>query len=290
MRSQPQSFVLAAERTAVSQFSQAGLAAGMRLVPASGAAVADYIETLKPRVMSLVVFTGIVGMALAPGHLNPVQALVAVLCIAVGAGAAGAINMWYERYRRANAPHRPAASADRADGAGRGARLGRRARGRRRARHDPGVELAGGGAARSDHWLLRLRLHDLAEAADAAEHRHWWCRGRRSAGDRLGGGDRRHRLGGGGAIRHRVLMDAAAFLGIIALSDRRLRSGARTDAARSRRYGSDQATDFLLLPVAVAGLFRALHAGYGGRALWRRRRPAQSRVHRFGHSPLGPRR
>src|SRR5215472_13308483 len=167
MRSQPQSFVLAAERTAVSQFSQAGLAAGMRLVPASGAAVADYIETLKPRVMSLVVFTGIVGMALAPGRLNPVQALVAVLCIAVGAGAAGAINMWYERYRRANAPHRPAASADRADGAGRGARLGRRARGRRRARHDPGVELAGCGAARSDHWLLRLRLHDLAEAAGA---------------------------------------------------------------------------------------------------------------------------
>src|SRR5215472_8147800 len=97
MRSQPQSFVLAGGRTAVSQFSQAGLAAGMRLVPASGAAVADYIETLKPRVMSLVVFTGIVGMALAPGHLNPVQALVAVLCIAVGAGAAGAINMWYDR-------------------------------------------------------------------------------------------------------------------------------------------------------------------------------------------------
>src|SRR5215472_354350 len=268
MRSQPQSFVLAAERTAVSQFSQAGLAAGMRLVPASGAAVADYIETLKPRVMSLVVFTGIVGMALAPGHLNPVQALVAVLCIAVGAGAAGAINMWYERYRRANAPHRPAASADRADGAGRGARL------RRRARHDPGVELAGGGAARSDHWLLRLRLHDLAEAADAAEHRHWRCRGRRSAGDRLGGGDRRHRLGGAGAIRHRVLVDAAAFLGIIALSGRRLRRGARTDAAGGRRCGSDQATDFLLLPGAVAGLFRALHAGHRGRALWRRRRPA----------------
>src|SRR6516164_8090687 len=97
MRSQPQSFVLAAERTAVSQFSQAGLAAGMRLAPASGAAVADYVETLKPRVMLLVVFTGIVGMALAPGHLNPVQAMVAVLCIAVGAGAAGAINMWYDR-------------------------------------------------------------------------------------------------------------------------------------------------------------------------------------------------
>src|SRR5215467_1922017 len=97
MRSQPQSLVFAAERAAVSQFSQAGPAAGMRLAPASGAAVADYVEILKPRVMSLVVFTGIVGMALAPGHLNPVRALIAVLCIAVGAGAAGAINMWYDR-------------------------------------------------------------------------------------------------------------------------------------------------------------------------------------------------
>src|SRR5215471_21856314 len=86
MRSQPQSLVFAAERAAVSQFSQAGPAAGMRSAPASGAAVADYVETLKPRVMSLVVFTGIVGMALAPGHLNPVQALIAVLCIAVLGG------------------------------------------------------------------------------------------------------------------------------------------------------------------------------------------------------------
>ena len=64
---------------------------------ASGAAVADYVEVLKPRVMSLVVFTGLVGLALAPGHLHPVLAAAAVLCIAVGAGAAGAINMWYER-------------------------------------------------------------------------------------------------------------------------------------------------------------------------------------------------
>jgi len=81
----------------VSRFSQASPAADVRLAPTSGAAVADYVEILKPRVMSLVVFTGIVGMALAPGHLNPVQALVAVLCIAVGAGTAGALNMWYDR-------------------------------------------------------------------------------------------------------------------------------------------------------------------------------------------------
>jgi len=70
------------------------------LLPLTGestAAVGDFIEILKPRVMSLVVFTGFVGLIIAPGHLHPVLAAVAVLCIAIGAGAAGAINMWYER-------------------------------------------------------------------------------------------------------------------------------------------------------------------------------------------------
>src|ERR1043166_5417757 len=47
--------------------------------------------------MSLVVFTGFVGLVMAPGHLHPVLAAIAVLCIAVGAGASGAINMWYDR-------------------------------------------------------------------------------------------------------------------------------------------------------------------------------------------------
>ena len=69
-------------------------AAALRL---HGAAVGDYLQILKPRVMSLVTFTGIVGLVLAPGHLHPVLAAVAVLCIAVAAGASGAINMWYER-------------------------------------------------------------------------------------------------------------------------------------------------------------------------------------------------
>ena len=63
----------------------------------AGPGVGDYAALLKPRVMSLVVFTGFVGLYLAPGHLHPVLAAVAVLCIAVGAGASGAINMWYDR-------------------------------------------------------------------------------------------------------------------------------------------------------------------------------------------------
>ncbi len=56
----------------------------------------DYFALLKPRVMSLVVFTGLAGMLLAPGGLHPVLAFTALLCIAVGAGASGAINMWFD--------------------------------------------------------------------------------------------------------------------------------------------------------------------------------------------------
>jgi protoheme IX farnesyltransferase len=67
------------------------------IAPVSSAAVGDYVQILKPRVMSLVVFTGVVGLVMAPGHLHPFLAAVAILCIAVGAGASGAINMWYDR-------------------------------------------------------------------------------------------------------------------------------------------------------------------------------------------------
>ena len=57
----------------------------------------DWFALLKPRVMTLVVFTGWIGLAVAPGHLHPVLAFTAILCIAVAAGASGAINMWYDR-------------------------------------------------------------------------------------------------------------------------------------------------------------------------------------------------
>src|ERR1043165_5736775 len=60
------------------------------------AEVGDYIELMKPRVMSLVVFTAMVGLVLAPVPMHPVMAFTALLCIAVGAGAAGALNMWYD--------------------------------------------------------------------------------------------------------------------------------------------------------------------------------------------------
>jgi len=59
--------------------------------------VVEYALLLKPRVMSLVVFTAWAGMMMAPGTIDPVTALIAILCIAVAAGASAAINMWYDR-------------------------------------------------------------------------------------------------------------------------------------------------------------------------------------------------
>ncbi|MEN3380144.1 MAG: heme o synthase [Hyphomicrobiales bacterium] len=71
---------------------------GPVLAPAepSLAGVEDYIALLKPRVMSLVVFTALVGLLVAPGHVHPVIGFTALLCIAIGAGASGALNMWYD--------------------------------------------------------------------------------------------------------------------------------------------------------------------------------------------------
>ncbi|MBM3569426.1 MAG: protoheme IX farnesyltransferase [Alphaproteobacteria bacterium] len=73
----------------------------MTAAPSVGAleaapSVGDFWALLKPRVMSLVVFTALVGMAVAPEAPHPVLGFVALLCIAVGAGAAGALNQWYE--------------------------------------------------------------------------------------------------------------------------------------------------------------------------------------------------
>ena len=78
--------------------SEVTLKPGTYPAASAGADPRDFWLLLKPRVMSLVVFTGAVGLFLAPrGDIHPVQMVVAILCIAVGSGAAGAINMWYER-------------------------------------------------------------------------------------------------------------------------------------------------------------------------------------------------
>ena len=67
--------------------------AGVRL---SRATARDFLALLKPRVMALAVFTAFVGLVAAPGVMNPASAVLAIVAIATGAGAAGALNMWYD--------------------------------------------------------------------------------------------------------------------------------------------------------------------------------------------------
>jgi protoheme IX farnesyltransferase len=65
-------------------------------VPSLGGSVRDFLELMKPRVMSLVIFTALTGMITAPGTLHPALGAIALLAIAVGAGASGALNMWFD--------------------------------------------------------------------------------------------------------------------------------------------------------------------------------------------------
>ena len=60
------------------------------------ARVEDYLALLKPSVMQLVVFTAVVGLVVAPGTINPIIAVISVLCIAIGAGGSAALNMWFD--------------------------------------------------------------------------------------------------------------------------------------------------------------------------------------------------
>jgi protoheme IX farnesyltransferase len=66
------------------------------MTPALPAEWRDFLALTKPRVMTLVVFTGLCGLLAAPVHIHPILGFTAILCIAVGAGASGALNMWYE--------------------------------------------------------------------------------------------------------------------------------------------------------------------------------------------------
>jgi protoheme IX farnesyltransferase len=69
--------------------------AGVSATTASASAM-DYVRLMKPRVMSLVVFTAMSGLIAAPGEMNPITAAASILAVALGSGAAGALNMWYD--------------------------------------------------------------------------------------------------------------------------------------------------------------------------------------------------
>lgn len=94
----------------------------------STASPSDYLALLKPRVMSLVVFTALAGVLIAPAHVNPVIGFASLLAIAVGAGASGALNMWYDAdidalMRRTRNRPIPAGKISRDDALGFGATL-----------------------------------------------------------------------------------------------------------------------------------------------------------------------
>ncbi len=74
----------------------AGTASDLEGARASLAGPSDYVALLKPRVMSLVVFTSLAAMIAAPGHIHPLVAMTALLCVAIGAGASGALNQWFD--------------------------------------------------------------------------------------------------------------------------------------------------------------------------------------------------
>ena len=200
-----------------------------------GGTVGDYIALLKPRVMSLVIFTAFVGYVLAPGALHPVLGAIAILAVAVGAGASGAINMWYDRdidavMARTKGRPIPAGrvNADEALAFGVVLSIG-------------SVVVMGLAVNWLAAGLLALTigyyvfLHHVAKAPNPAEYCRGRCRRRLSADDWLGRRDRRGLDRIIGSIRHNLHVDAAAFLGLGALPERRLPRRRRAHAASSRR-------------------------------------------------------
>ena len=151
----------------------------------------DFIALLKPRVMSLVVYTAIAGMLIAAPGLNFTLVVAALIAITVGAGASGALNMWYDAdidavMRRTAKRPIPMGRVTPSEALAFGLTLAALSV------FTLGIvaNWLAAGAARLHDLLLYRRLFDVAEARDAAEHRHRRRRRRLSADGRL---RRRHR-------------------------------------------------------------------------------------------------
>ena len=133
----------------------------------------DFFALTKPRVMSLVIFTGLCGMLAAPTQIDPILAFTAILCIAIGAGGAAALNQWWEADLDAGMKRHPGATlARRADGTHLGARFRDGPVVRLGIGDGPGDRLAGGCDPGVVDRLLRGDLYRLAQAAHPAEHRY----------------------------------------------------------------------------------------------------------------------
>ena len=187
----------------------------------------DYFQLLKPRVMSLVVFTGLAGMVIAPGGflggLHPVLAFTALLCIAVGSGAAGAINMWYDRdidakMERTKARPLPAGRMEAGEVLGFGVTLSVFS-----------VIIMGlavnilSAALLAAAILFYVFVYTIGlKTPHPAKYRDWRRGGGFPTGDWLGGGNRFDWFGADYLVFADIFMDTAAFLGFGLVSQRRI--------------------------------------------------------------------
>ena len=202
--------------------------------PVPRAAWRDYLTLTKPRIMVLLLLTAAGGMFVGAEGVPP-----AGLFVAHDGGPRARLR-WRQRaeprprprHRRAHAAHRQASCRD--GPRARGARPRVRPRALRSLLRRPRElrERARGGPRARRRPLLRPRLHPLAQALDAAEHRHRRRCRRRPSARRLGRGDGEPDAAGALALPDRVLLDAAPLLGARAPHPARLRGGARPDAAR----------------------------------------------------------
>jgi uncharacterized membrane protein len=175
---------------------------------------ADYIALMKPRVMSLVVFTALVGLVMAPGAMHPVMALAAISMIAVGAGASAALNMWYDADIDAvmsRTQGRPVPSGRVTPDAA--LTFGLWVSGLSVLAMAVMINYLSAALLAFTIFFYAVDLHHVFETPHGAKHRHW--RGRRcaAAGHWLG---RRCQFGfhrAADLFRHYLLLDTAAFLG-----------------------------------------------------------------------------
>ena len=214
------------------------------IIAQGGARVEDYFALLKPRVMSLVVFTAFVGLLLAPGGIDPILGVIVILCIAIGAGGSGALNMWYDAEidavmsRTANRPI-PAGRVSRDDALS----LGLICSGFSVATLGLATNWLAAGllaftiffyAVIYTMWLKRATPQNIVigGAAGAFPPMIGWAAVTGTVVDR--------RLR---PLPHHLPLDAAALLGARALQAGRLRRGRHPDAAQRRRRGGHQAAD-----------------------------------------------
>ena len=196
----------------------------------------DFWALTKPRVMSLVVFTALCGLLAAPGSIHPVIGFTAILCLALGAGACGALNQYFEadidaKMARTAGRPLPAGRMDRASALNFGIGLAAFS-----------VGIMGGCGQLAMCWpaclfdlLLRDCLHYLVEAQHAAEYRYRRCCGCISACNRMGGGNRRRYAYASPPVRDHLPLDTAAFLGARLVYEDGLRRGRNSHAPQCER-------------------------------------------------------